>query len=265
MDKQRMLEEPQPVHQQQPEHEEQETQEAARTQPSSSGVAELHRHIGNQAVQRLLAQRSSDGATKLDDETASRIERARGGGQPLEGNVGAQMSQAMGVDLSEVNVHTSPEANELNQQLGAKAFTTGQDIFFRSGAYAPHSTAGQELIAHELTHVVQQGSGTVKGGNGMTVGAPGDAHEQQADATARAVTQAGVQRQEEEELVQPQVEEDEEEEELVQPQIEEDEIQMQEEEEEVQPQIEEDEIQMQEEDEIQMMSEEEEEEEALEP
>ena len=159
----------------------------------------------------------------------------------------------MGVNLGGVNVHTSPEADELNQQLGAKAFTTGQDIFFRSGAYDPHSSAGQELIAHELTHVVQQGSGAVKSGRGMTVGAPGDVHEQQADATARVVTHAGLQRQEEEEeLIQPQIEEEEEEE--IQPQ------EIPEDEELVQAQ----EI-PEEEEELQMMSEGEEEEEELEP
>jgi hypothetical protein len=276
MEKQRMLEEPKPARQQQPVHEEQEMQDAERVQPGSSGVAELHRHLGNQAVQRLLAQRSDNGPTELDDETARHIDSARGGGRPLEAAVGEQMSQAMGVDLGGVNVHTSPEADELNQQLGAKAFTTGQDIFFRSGAYDPHSNAGQELIAHELTHVVQQGAGAVKSGPGMTVSVPGDVHEQQADATAHAVTQSGLQRQEEEEeLIQPQIEEEEEEE--IQPQEipeEEEVLQMQEEEEEVQMQ-EEEELQLQEEEEVQMQEEEEEElqmkseaeeeEEALEP
>ena len=57
----------------------------------------------------------------------------------------------MGHDLSGVRVHTSPEADDLSHQLGAKAFTTNQDVFFREGAYEPHSSAGQELIAHELT------------------------------------------------------------------------------------------------------------------
>jgi hypothetical protein len=132
----------------------------------------------------------------------------------------------MGYDMGGVRVHTSPEADDLSHQLGAKAFTTGQDVFFREGAYDPGSTAGKELIAHELTHVVQQGTGQVQGGSRMTVNAPGDAHEQQADASARATTSAGVQRQEElpeEEALQAQEEEEvqmqpEEEEELVQAQ-----------------------------------------------
>lgn len=199
-----------------------------------SGLAHLHRHIGNQGVQRLLAQRSGEGGAELDAETTSRIDRARGDGHPLDRSVQGEMSQAMGHDLSGVRAHTSREADSLSRRLGAKAFTTGQDIFFRQDAYDPQSTSGQELIAHELTHVVQQGTGTVAGGGKMTVSEPGDAFEQQANATASAVVgagaQAGVQRQEEEEMVQMQEEEElqmQEEEELQMQPIEEEEEEMQ--------------------------------------
>ncbi|MGD1908340.1 MAG: DUF4157 domain-containing protein [Leptolyngbyaceae cyanobacterium] len=67
-----------------------------------------------------------------------------------------RMGQAMGADFSGVKVHTDSQSDQLNESIQAKAFTTGQDVFFRQGEYAPNSTAGQELIAHELTHVVQQ-------------------------------------------------------------------------------------------------------------
>jgi hypothetical protein len=157
----------------------------------------LQRQIGNRVVQRLLAQRSNDGTTsaslwagtELDDDTTARINRERSGGQALDGNVQARMSEATGQDFSEVKVHTGSESHALNEQLSAKAFTTGADIFFREGAYDPGSSGGQELLAHELTHVVQQRSGAVGGGGGrMTVNAPGDAFEQQADSVAKAVT-----------------------------------------------------------------------------
>jgi hypothetical protein len=108
------------------------------------------------------------------------------------------MSDSTGQDFSDVKVHTGPESHALNEQLSAKAFTTGSDIFFREGAYDPGSSGGQELLAHELTHVAQQRSGSVGGGGGrMTVNAPGDAYEQQADSVAKAVTGAtpSVQRQ----------------------------------------------------------------------
>ncbi len=171
------------------------------TEAEVSGLAHLQDQIGNRAIQRLLVQRSEEGPTNLDDDTANRINQARSGGKALNNTVQKQMSQATGHDLSGVRVHTSSESNELNRQLGAKAFTTGQDIFFREGAYDPHSSGGQELIAHELTHVVQQSTGAVgSSGNGMTVNAPGDAFEQEADAVAKQVVSGGggaeVQRQE---------------------------------------------------------------------
>ena len=192
-------------------------------------VASLHRNIGNQAVQRLIAQRDGQEPTALDQETAGRIDQARGGGQALDASVQTQMGETMGADLSGVRVHTSSESDSLNRQLGAKAFTTGQDVFFRDGAYAPHSTDGQKLIAHELAHVVQQGSGAVSNpGSGLKVNAPGDAYEHEADTTADAVmdtssNSASAQMQEDEEL---QMQEDEE----LQMQ-EDEELQMQEEEE----------------------------------
>jgi hypothetical protein len=165
-----------------------------------SGLVGLHRHIGNQGVQRLLAQRSSSEPAELDQETAGRIDRERSGGRPLDSSIQTRMGEALETDLSQVQVHTSPEADSLNQNLGARAFTTGRDVFFREGAYDPHSSAGQELITHELAHVVQQGSGAVGGSGRMTVNAPGDAFEQAADATAKAVTnaQAGGQAQRQE-------------------------------------------------------------------
>jgi len=213
MAKERMPKEEKIIKQHKPESKEQPTGAAANL-PALTG---LQRLIGNRAVQRLLAQRAAHEPAELDDETAERIKRERSGGQPLEESAQAHIGEATGHDFSGVQVHTSPEADALSRQLGAKAFTTGQDVFFREGAYEPHSTAGQELIAHELTHVVQQGSGAVGRGGRMTVNPPGDAYEQEADATAKAVVGADagsqVQRQveEEEEPVQAQVEEEEEE------------------------------------------------------
>jgi hypothetical protein len=179
------------------------------------GLLRLQQQVGNRAVQRLLAQRKEDGSFELDDETAGRINRVRGGGQPLEGALQEQMGAHMGYDFSGVRVHTGAESDDLNRQLSARAFTTGQDIFVRQGDYAPHSSGGRELMAHELSHVVQQTTGRVGGsGGGMTVRPAGDAFEQEADALARQAANAayapgaqaaegGIQRQdipEEEEL-----------------------------------------------------------------
>jgi hypothetical protein len=176
-----------------------EKQHADGTAPAAPGLLRLQRQVGNQAVQRLISQRSADGSFDLDDTTADRINRARGSGHPLDGVVQKEMSQSMGHDFGGVRVHTSPEADGLNHELSAKAFTTGQDVFFRQGAYDPGSGSGRELISHELSHVVQQSAGLVGGRGGrMTVRPADDAYEREADsiASTTANTEAPVQRQE---------------------------------------------------------------------
>jgi hypothetical protein len=158
--------------------------------PGAGGVLGLQQSIGNRAVQRMLAQRD-DGSLQLDDETTDRISEARGGGQGLDDGIRDQMGTALDYDLSGVKVHTDAKADTLSRDLNAEAFTTGQDIFFRQGAYEPGSDSGRELIAHELTHVVQQGTGAVSSGQGMTVNPPDDVYEQEADAVAHQTTHAG--------------------------------------------------------------------------
>jgi uncharacterized protein DUF4157 len=87
-----------------------------------------------------------------------------------------------------VRVHTDAESDALNQGVSAVAFTTGNDVFFRQGAYSPGSQEGQALLAHELTHVVQQRS---MGSSGpMTVGPAGDSYEQEADTVGAAVARS---------------------------------------------------------------------------
>jgi hypothetical protein len=70
--------------------------------------------------------------------------------------VRAPVERALGADFSRVRLHTGDRADRLNRDLRASAFTAGQDIYFRRGAYDPQHTAGQETLAHELAHVVQQ-------------------------------------------------------------------------------------------------------------
>ena len=166
-----------------------------RQETAQSEITRLQKQVGNRAVQRLLTQRSgtasSGQAFEVEDETAQRIERERSGGEALDSTVQKQMGGALGFDFSQVKVHASPEANALNRELGAEAFTTGNDIYFREGAYDPGSSSGQELLAHEMTHVVQQSSGSVgEGGTKMTVNAPDDSYEKNADAVAQGAVSA---------------------------------------------------------------------------
>ena len=129
---------------------------------------------------------------RIHPEVECAIYRARGGGQPLNGALKEQMSTALRHDFNEVRVHTGPEADRLNRQLHARAFTVGSDIFFRRDEYDPTSLLGRELIAHELTHVVQQRTGRVRGsGSGMTVRPAGDTFELEANVLARQAATAG--------------------------------------------------------------------------
>jgi Domain of unknown function (DUF4157) len=114
-----------------------------------------------QAKSILQPQEAIAGGEASSDLTSA-INSARGGGQPLEAGLQQSMGQAMGADFSGVRVHTDAQSDQLNQSIQAKAFTTGPDVFFRQGAYQPRSRGGQELIAHELTHVVQQNGGAVQ-------------------------------------------------------------------------------------------------------
>lgn len=116
------------------------------------------------------------------------IRRARGRGQPLERALQEEMSLRIGDDFNDVRVHTGPEADQLNQRLGARAFTTGPDIFFERGAYDPGTLGGRRRIAHELVHVVQQRTGQVTAEDGcMTVRPADDPFEQQAAQTAERI------------------------------------------------------------------------------
>ena len=99
------------------------------------------------------------GSVEVGAEKESAINRERGYGRALDKEMQAAMGEAMGADFSQVRVHTGTGADALNKSFNARAFTTGADIFFRQGAYNPKSREGKALIAHELTHVVQQGYG----------------------------------------------------------------------------------------------------------
>jgi hypothetical protein len=89
------------------------------------------------------------------------INTARGGGQSLPDSVRGSLELQLGHDFSQVHIHTDAEADKLSQQLGAKSFTSGNDVFFREGTYQPGSDSGRGLIAHELAHVVQQDAARV--------------------------------------------------------------------------------------------------------
>jgi hypothetical protein len=113
---------------------------------------------GAGAVQRDSAAAGATGAVggPIGADLERSIDGARSGGSALDPAVRVQMEPAFGADFSGVRVHSDARSHQLNDSLQARAFTTGQDIFFRGGEYRPQSSEGKELLAHELTHVVQQ-------------------------------------------------------------------------------------------------------------
>lgn len=189
--------------------------EGSNTTAEGSEIQHLQRTAGNAAVQRMLAQRTAAGPSELDEETSQAIQRQRGSGHELDSDVAQNAGEALGQDFEGVRVHTDGQSDQINRQIGARAFTTGSDIFFREGEYNPHSQGGQKLIHHELTHVVQQKAipGATTDGP-LQVNDPHDSHEAEADKVANHLSSEGVQRaaveEEEEVMTKPAAEEEEE-------------------------------------------------------
>lgn len=150
-------------------------------------LLDLQRTHGNLFVQRFL---SRSGALGADAETGPALEtairRERANGQALEPAVRSRFEPVFGITFGGVRIHTDHVADTLNRTLSARAFAVGHDLFFRQGEYNPDTAEGQELLAHELTHVAQQAE-TPKAK--LAISEPGDRCEQEADAIARSVMQ----------------------------------------------------------------------------
>lgn len=115
---------------------------------------------GEEEEMEGTVQRKNDGVSLTSGKPLSnRISERAGSGKSLSSKTNAEMESAFGVDFSHVSIHTDSEAVQMNKELGAQAFTHGKDIYFNSGKYHPESTTGKRLLAHELTHVVQQNAG----------------------------------------------------------------------------------------------------------
>ncbi len=128
-------------------------------------------------------------------DISAQINSRRGGGSTLDSGFRERMETAFGTDFSGVRVHQDSQSDVLNRQLTAKAFTTGNDIFLRSDA----SASDGHLMAHELTHVVQQRSAAGGGGGGLTAGPADDPQEHEADRAAEAALSGSMQREAEQE------------------------------------------------------------------
>ena len=111
--------------------------------------------------EELQAKGTSGGISEVNPDIESHIQNTRGGGQPLPESTRAFFEPRFGRDFSQVRVHSDAEAAESAREVNAKAYTVGTDIMFGAGQYAPENSTGQKLMAHELTHVVQQQPGSI--------------------------------------------------------------------------------------------------------
>lgn len=108
-------------------------------------------------VAELLSMKSMPGVShEMSAGLATQIESLQGG-QPLDQNTRSFFEQRFGYDFSHVRVHTDARAAKTAQELKARAYTIGRDVVFAGGEYRPEALEGRKLLAHELTHVVQQG------------------------------------------------------------------------------------------------------------
>ncbi|WP_150048158.1 eCIS core domain-containing protein [Methylomonas rhizoryzae] len=110
-----------------------------------------------EAEEQQAAETGAGGQDGVEQEIEQRIENTRGKGDPLPEAVRKDMEQQFGQDFSAVVIHNDAEAAELCKNLNARAFTVGDDIYFAPGEFAPETESGRDLLAHELTHTLQQG------------------------------------------------------------------------------------------------------------
>jgi hypothetical protein len=144
-------------------------------------IHHLQRSAGNESVGTLL---ETEEPSPVKDVVGS------GGGSPLDTPTRSFMEERLGHDFSDVRVHTDGKASESAKSVNAQAYTVGNDIVFQSDKYAPDSDPGKRMLAHELTHVVQQRSGPVDGTpapGGVNISHPSDRFEQAAERSADQV------------------------------------------------------------------------------
>ena len=114
---------------------------------------EIQEKEEEEVAQKQSTSAGDDGST-IEDQLSD----SKGGGSPLDSGTKSEMESGFGADFSGVRVHNDSNAVQMNQELGSQAFTNGNDIYFNEGKYNPDSESGKHLLAHELTHTVQQGA-----------------------------------------------------------------------------------------------------------
>jgi len=152
---------------------------------ATSPVESLAAQVGNQAFGQVVGRMQGDGILEggaVHPSVERAISSSRGSGASLDRGVQEKFAPQLGDSLGDVKIHADSTADALARSVSARAFATGSDVYFAQGEYKPGTADGDKLLAHELTHVVQQRGAPTSGP--MTVSQPGDAMETQADSVA---------------------------------------------------------------------------------
>ena len=148
---------PEPGVQRQVEPEEEE-EKVLQTKPLVDQITPLvQRQVEEEEEEEMLQAKSTEDATpEVPNDLESQINAIKGGGRPLAESERAYFEPRFGADFGNVRLHTGAQAAESAQAVNAKAYTLERDVVFGAGHYAPGTSEGRRLMAHELTHVVQQ-------------------------------------------------------------------------------------------------------------
>ena len=119
---------------------------------------EEEKKLQRKPLASFIQRKETLSGTVAPDVISNKINASKGNGNSMDGNTHSFMQSRFGADFSDVKIHTGSESVQLNRELNAKAFTVGNDIYFNEGQYSPGSGEGKHLLAHELTHTLQQNS-----------------------------------------------------------------------------------------------------------
>jgi hypothetical protein len=168
---------------------EEEEEEQIQTKALSEQITHLVQRQEGEEEEIQTKPLPSQTSEVVSDVEAS-INSIRGGGQPLHESTRSFFEPRFGQDFSQVRLHTDARAAESARAVNARAFTVGCDVVFGAGQYAPGTSEGRRLMAHELTHVVQQMGDRIQ--RKLAIDPPNDRFEQEVDGNGRTITPVAV-------------------------------------------------------------------------
>ena len=149
--------------------EEKEEEEPVQAQSEGKEEEEPVQMSAEKENEEEKVQAKSEGGSTVTPSTETKLSNSKSAGRKLDTSTQKTMETAFGADFSDVNIHTDADAVQMNRQLGAQAFTHGKDVYFNKGKYNPETDSGKHLLAHELTHTIQQ-TGMIPNKLQLTIG-----------------------------------------------------------------------------------------------